>query len=292
VRSDLAKGSRLTLTLHRRYAIYTRQSVESPDTALSSCEVQFSLCQDFMADRGCSKDEWIGIRFDDVGESGATTDRPALKRLMQLVCCHQIIDRVVVYRLDRLTRSLKDSLQILEAMREADCELLIVTAPEVGVAATDRFVLNLMGAFAEFERDMIRSRLADSRAALSRHGRRLAGKVPLGYDADPATKQLVVNADEAVRVRGIFDLAAEGMLPTQITPVLNQRGWRTKVTVAKSSGRTNGGGPWTPRQVLAVLNNPVYIGRFAAGKSTRPGQHEAIVTPEQFAAVQEQIAAR
>lgn len=274
-----------------RYAIYTRQSTSDGGQILSSCDVQFGVCRDFVQAQADSSWKWIGRRFDDAGESGANTDRPALQRLLEHVR-NGDIDAVAIYRLDRLTRSLRDSIAILDAFREAGVELLICTAPELGSAATDKFLLNIMGVFAEFERDMIRSRLADARATLKRHGRRLAGRVPYGYGTDPSTKQFAIDPTEARRVKAMFELAADGMLPRDIADEANRRRWRTKRTVAKRSGRASGGGPWTPRQVLAMLRNPVYVGCFADGEGTRFGRHEAIVPLELFEQVQDRINAR
>lgn len=191
------------------YAIYTRQSTSDEGKVLSSCDVQFKICRDFVQAQADSSWKWISRRFDDVGFSGADTDRPALQRLLTHIRNHDV-DKVVVYRLDRLTRRLVDSVEILRTFREAGVELLIVTAPELGSAATDKLLLNVMATFAEFERDMIRSRLADMRSALKRHGRRLAGPPPYGYDGDPRTKQLVVNPAEARRVKAMFKAAAPG----------------------------------------------------------------------------------
>ena len=273
-----------------RCAIYTRQSTTDDGRVLSSCEAQLSICLDFINAHAGSW-EWTGERFDDVGVSGATTDRPALQRLLERVHGHAI-DKVVVYRLDRLTRSMRDSLDILDAMRQAGVELLIVTAPELGSAATDRFLLNMMGAFAEFERDMIRSRLVDTRETLKRHGRRLAGLVPFGYDAAPSTRQLIANESEALQIRYIFELAASGKTARQISEEVNARGWRTKLRVAKRSGRIRGGNAWTPRQILDTLANPVYIGCFADGKAIRPGRHQPIVSRKLFDQARAQVESR
>jgi len=274
-----------------RCAIYTRQSTSAQNRVLSSCDAQFGTCHDYVRAQADSFWRWIGRRFDDVGESGASIDRPALRRLLEHVH-NGDIDAIVVYRLDRLTRSLLDSVAILNTLREASVKLLIVTAPELGSAATDKLLLNMMATFAEFERDMIRSRLADAREALKQHGRRLGGRVPYGYDTDPRTKQFVINFDEARRVEAMFELALGGMLPSDIAAEANRLGWRTKQTVAQRSRKVSGGGPWTPRQVLAVLRNPVYVGRFADEGRTRHGQHDAIVPFEVFDQVQDRLDAR
>lgn len=270
-----------------RYAIYTRQST-TPETTLSSCEAQLAICNDFVAARKDSTWTWVGERFDDVGLSGAKTDRPALQRLMKLVESGGV-EKVVVYRLDRLTRSLRDSLDILDAFQRHEVELLIATSPELGSAATDKFLLNMMASFAEFERDLIRSRLADARAAVRSRGRRLAGAVPFGYDADPRTKQLVLNPEEARRVEAIFQLAADGVRPSDIATTINDSGWRTKVCEARRSGRKRGGNRWTPRQVLDTLANPVYIGLLRDGAKTRPGKHQPIIDRETWELVRQQI---
>jgi site-specific DNA recombinase len=178
------------------------------------------------------------------------------------------------------SRSLRDSLAILDAFQRYGVELLIATAPELGSAATDKFLLNMMASFAEFERDMIRSRLADARAAIRSRGRRLAGAVPFGYDADPRTKQLVVNPMEARRVEAIFQMAADGARPSDIAVSINKLGWRTKVYQAWRSGRKRGGNLWTPRQVLDTLANPVYIGLLRDGARKRPGKHQPIIPRE------------
>jgi len=200
-----------------RYAIYTRQSANDDGKVLSSCEAQFGICEDFV--NGCADPtwRWIGERLDDVGFTGADTNRPALQRLLRLVREGRI-DKVVVYGLDRLTRSLR------------------VTSPELGSAATDALLLNLMALFAQFEREMIRARLADTRAALKRHGCRLAGRVPYGYNVDSRTKQFVVNAGEAGRVREMFQMAADGMLPREIAAARRKGKW--------SGGRRS---VWLPR---------------------------------------------
>jgi len=274
-----------------RYAIYTRQSATDAEKVLSSCEAQFAICEDFIRARAAPNWVWIGEHLDDVGHTGADTDRPALQRLMHLVR-EGHVDKVAIYRLDRLTRSMRDSLDILDALRKAGVELVIVTAPELGSAATDTFLLNLMAAFAEFEREMIRSRLDDTRRALKRRGRRLAGGVPYGYDADPTTKQLVVNFTEARRVEAMFQLAADGMLPLDIATAVNENGWRTKRFVARRSGKERGGNLWTPRQVLDILANPVYIGGFKDGEKVRQGRHQPIVSIELWDRARERVEAR
>jgi site-specific DNA recombinase len=133
---------------------------------------------------------------------------------------------------------------------------------------------------------MTRTRIAETRAYLKKHGRRLAGPAPYGYDADPVSKQLVPNRKETRRVRLIFQRAAQGQTPREIAQRINHLGWRTKQWVTRHSGQTRGGGRWTARLVTNLLRNPVYLGRFADGNGTRPGSHPAIVAEEVFQAAQ------
>ena len=108
-------------------------------------------------------------------------------------------------------------------MRELRIDFVIVTAPEIGTTAHDSLLLNLLTIFAEFEREMIAKRIADARAALKRQGRRVGGALPLGYDADPLTKQLVVNPKEIKQVRAMFAMAAESMPPSEIARIANEK---------------------------------------------------------------------
>lgn len=273
-----------------RYAIYTRQSTE-PRDGLSSCEGQFQVCLDFARSEARPGDEWIGERFDDEGVSGRTLDRPALNRLRERVQAGDI-KRVYAVALDRYSRTVTDTVQLLDEFERAGVEVHVAHQPELCSAPESRLLRHILASFAQFEREIIAARIAETRAYLKRHGRRLAGPAPYGYDADPMDKQLVPNRIEARRVRAIFKRAAKGQTPAEIARRIDHLGWRTKQWVSQRSGRTIGGGRWTARQVLAVLRNPVYIGRFADGDSTRPGTHLAIVDPQVFEAVQSLLESR
>lgn len=271
-----------------RYAIYTRQSA-APEGTLSSCEVQFEACQEFAEARSGSAWEWVGSRFDDLGESGANTQRPAFQEFIEQVQAG-VIQKIITYRLDRLTRNLQDSLEILKICRQNDVELLIVTAPDLGAAATDKFLINILATFAEFEREIIGSRIADKREFLKKQGRRIAGVVPFGFETD-ADKQLISNHEEAQKVETFFQLAADGMLPRGISEKANDLGWKTRATDSKS-GQKRGGNAWRPRQILSLLRNPVYVGLFSDKDDVRKGRHRPLVSAELFQRVQVQIDAR
>lgn len=264
-------------------AIYTRQS-SNTRSDLTSCQVQFEACEAFIRAHKHNGWRWIEEHFNDEGWSGATLDRPALQCLLAKIRNGEI-DRLLVYRLDRLSRSVIDSVELLNELRELRIDLVIVTAPEIGTTAHDSLLLNLLSIFAEFEREMIAKRIADARAALKRQGRRVGGALPLGYDADPFDKQLVVNPKEIKQVRAMFEMAAEGMPPSEIARIANEKKWRTKTRIAKRSGKKIGGNPWTPRQVLATLSNPIYMGKITDDGLLRAGIHIPAVSEDMFVQV-------
>jgi len=214
-----------------------------------------------------------------------------LQHLLVRIRDHQV-DQVIVHRLDRLARSLLGCVSLVEELRRHDVRLVIVTAPELGCAAQDNLVFNILASFAQFEREMIASRIADARAQLKARGRRIAGAVPYGYDADPQTKQLVINQSESKTVKWMFDAAAGGQLPAAIADAANRRGGRTKMTVRRRTANQRGGNLWTARQVVATLSNPVYLGSFRDGADVRIGHHEPIVGPDLFAAAEAQLQSR
>jgi site-specific DNA recombinase len=157
-------------------AICTRQSSNSRSD-LTSCQIQFEACEAFIRAHKHNGWRWIEEHFNDEGWSGATLDRPALQRLIAKIRNGEI-DRLLVYRLDRLSRSVVDSVELLNELRDLGIDLVIVTAPEIGSTATDSLLLNLLSIFAEFEREMIAKRIADARAALKRQDRRVGGALP------------------------------------------------------------------------------------------------------------------
>lgn len=258
---------------------------------MSSCNVQYHACRAFVESQHLLGWVLLEERFDDVGFSGASPDRPSLIRLLALVRQRQI-DQVVVHRLDRLARSLLGCVSLLQEFQKHEIRLVIVTAPELGCTAQDNLVLNILASFAEFEREVIASRVAEARASLKARGQRIAGVVPFGYEADRRTKQLVPSATEAAVVKWMFEQAAAKRTPAEIADAANAKGWRTKRTTNRRTAKQRGGNLWTARQVVETLRNPVYLGLFRDKDDVRIGHHEAIVTHELFAAAAAQLEAR
>tara|TARA_Y100001933_G_scaffold247785_1_gene280987 strand:- start:111 stop:1379 length:1269 start_codon:yes stop_codon:yes gene_type:complete len=273
-----------------RFAIYTRRSAE-PRDGLSSCDAQFQTCLDFATAESAPKAAWVEERFDDKSVSGRTLDRPALNRLRRRLSKRDV-DVVYAVAMDRLSRTLRDVVVLFDEFESAGVAVRLVHQPELSSGPESRLLRHILASFAEFERDMIAARIAKTRAYLKRHGRRLAGPPPYGYDADPDTKQLVPNHVEARRVRAIFRRAARGQSPSEIARAIDRMGWRTKKRLAKRSGKIVGGGRWTARQVVETLRNPVHLGMFADGSSTRPGCHRAVVDEMLFDAKQRKLDAR
>lgn len=247
---------------------------------LTSCEVQRQMCVDFVRSAGREAYRLLDECFDDEGESGVSLNRPAMQRLLASVRLGRI-DVVVVHRLDRLSPRVADCTALLEEFRELGVELRIAAMPELGGGALDRLLLNMLSSFAEFERELIASRISDQRAGLIARGRRIAGRTPYGYSADRGTKQLIPRPEEAAIVRELFDLISSGVLPSEVERIAADRHWRTR------NGR-----PWTARQVLETVSNPVYTGRFRATSGTRQGVHEPIVSQDTFQRCADAIATR
>jgi len=192
-----------------------------------------------------------GQLFDDDGETGGDVERPGLARLLEAVREGRV-DRVVVHRLDRLTRSLRDWAEIAALLAERGVGLASVRdGVELANDAFSRFQLNIAATFAEFERAMIHERQRDALRARNAHGLRSGGKLPLGYVADPRTRQLAIDASEAEIVRAIFADTDAGTPPAAIAARLNERG------IADKSGKRGG---WNPRGVSRIARNPAYIG--------------------------------
>lgn len=267
-----------------RCAIYTRQS-RQPRGDYSSCDAQFKMC--FAYINAMHEKGWTLVedRYDDIGESSETLYRHAMQRLIVDVE-DGLIDRVVVTRLDRISRRLQRTCEFFQTLRQAGTSITIASQPELGGDSQGRLLINLMAVFAEFERDMTNARLEEARLALKSHGRRVAGRVPYGYEADPITKQLVISQPEGDRVRHFFRQAAEGILPSQIALMANQQNWSSNKAGEELKFA------WTPRRILSLLNNRQFIGDIPYGNEWVPGQHEPLVSLEQFSAAQMQIEKR
>jgi len=245
--------------------------------------VQRELCEEFIAAR--RMEGWIALpeRFDDEGESGSTLERPALDRLLERIG-EGGVDRVIIYRLDRITRSLMDWVKLAETLKRHNVNLSSIGGEGLDGAdgALVQLMANMIATFAEFERGLISERLRDAKAAKRRRRLRCAGLVPYGFVATPATRQLTPVPAECEVVHQIFERAAAGSTPTEIAGWLNEQGVTTKKT-----GKV-GGREWTARAVLRVLENRVYLGEIGGTRAA----HDPVVDADLFARANAAIMAR
>lgn len=244
--------------------------------------MQRELCEEFIAAR--RMEGWLALpdRFDDEGKSGSTLARPALDRLLERIEEGRV-DRVIIYRLDRITRSLRDWVKLADTFKRHDVSLSSTSEGLDGAdSAIVQLVANMIASFAEFERDLISERLRDAKAAKRRQGLRCAGLVPFGFAVAPATRQLQPVPAERELVRQIFEKAAAGSTPTAIAGWLNDQGATTKKT-----GKV-GGRPWTSRSVLRLLENRVYLGEIGGTRAA----HDPLVDTELFDKANAAILAR
>lgn len=270
-----------------RCAVYTRQSVQrATANDFSSCEAQRQHCALYIATQKPLKWTLLPTRYDDVGYSGATLDRPALVRLLHH-CDSGQVDQVVTWKLDRLTRSLKDSLTLTDHLHRQGVGLVLAGQALGGSGpAITHFMHHMLASFAEFEREQISERLRDARTSRQQRGMRTSGPAPFGYTVERVTRQLIPHDTEAPMVRYIFSWAAEGASATEIADRLNDAGQRTQAT-AKRPGRR-----WIGRTILSILRNPAYVGQRRLKDGVINAVHPAIIDADLAARAEAAIAKR
>jgi site-specific DNA recombinase len=262
-----------------RCAAYTRTSTEEGlDSEFNSLDAQREAAEAYITSQRQEGWGMLTTPYDDGGHSGATLERPALQRLLADVEAGKI-DVVVVYKVDRLTRSLLDFARLIEVLDRHGVSFVSVTQPINTATPTGRLMLNVLLSFAEFEREVIAERIRDKVAATKKKGKYCGGTPVLGYDVDRQRKRLVVNRKEAALVRSIFaDFVRTGST-TDLAQDLNARGHTTKAWTTKK-GVVRAGAPWNKAHVYRVLNNPLYIGEVSHKGKRYPGEHEAIIGRE------------
>ncbi len=272
-----------------RCAIYTRKSTEEGlQQEFNTLDAQRESAEAFI--RSQQHEGWVcsPVRYDDGGFTGGNMDRPALRRLMADIDAGKV-DCVVVYKVDRLSRSLLDFARMMETFDKHRVSFVSVTQQFNTTHSMGRLTLNILLSFAQFEREIISERTRDKIAAARRKGRWSGGRPILGYDIDRQASKLVVNSDEAIRVRAIFQLylELESLLP--VVHELSRRGWTNKVWTT-SKGDTRGGLAFTKTSLHKLLTNVTYAGLVQYKTEIHPGQHEAIVDRSTWDRVQSQLA--
>jgi site-specific DNA recombinase len=269
-----------------RCAIYTRKSTdEGLDRDFNSLDNQREAAENYIKSQREAAWEALPDRYDDGGFSGGNMDRPAVQRLLADIEAGKV-DRVVVYKIDRLSRSLLDFARLADFFEKHDCSIVSVTQQLDTSTSMGRLTMNMLLSFAQFEREMVSDRTRDKMRAARRRGKWTGGMQTLGYDVPPEGGKLVVNKAEAAQVLAIFDLFLEKRSLMAVVQELNRRGarrksWRTK------EGRWREGKPWDIANLRRVLRDPLYAGLSKLGHQTFAGEHEAIIPKAVFAAVQE-----
>ncbi|GJQ30475.1 MAG: hypothetical protein HBSAPP03_23590 [Phycisphaerae bacterium] len=270
-----------------RCAIYTRKSSEEGlDQEFNSLDAQREAAEAYIASQ--KNEGWLchAERYDDGGFSGGSMERPALDRLLRDVEAGKI-DCVVVYKVDRLSRSLLDFARIMESFDRKGVSFVSVTQQFNTTSSMGRLTLNILLSFAQFEREIIGERIRDKVAAQKKKGKWAGGAPVLGYDVDRSgpSPRLVVNAREAARVREIFTLYLEKGSLLPVVDELTRRCWTNKRRVTRK-GRVLGGRPFDKGTLYAFITNPIFKGKIVHKQLEYDGEHEPIVEPVLFDRVQ------
>jgi site-specific DNA recombinase len=272
-----------------RCAVYTRKSTEhNLDLAFNSLDAQREACEAYIKSQAHEGWRLMAERYDDGGLSGASLERPALQALLADVRVRRI-DIVVVYKVDRLTRSLADFAKLIELFDAHDASFVSVTQSFNTSSSMGRLTLNVLLSFAQFERELIGERVRDKIAASKRKGLWVGGPVPLGYAA--VDKKVVVVPAEAEAVRTIFERYLELGSVRTLAEDLAGRGIRSKPRQL-SNGRTIGGGSFGVGALAYLLKNRFYVGEVAYRGEVHRGGHAPILDRALFATVQTKLAAQ
>jgi len=270
-----------------RCAIYTRKSTdEGLDQSFNSLDAQREACAAYILSQQHEGWQELPDRYDDGGFSGGSMDRPALAALLGDIRAGRI-DTVVVYKVDRLTRSLADFAKIVELFEGQSVSFVSVTQQFNTTTSMGRLTLNVLLSFAQFEREVTAERIRDKIAASRKKGMWMGGGVPVGYCAED--RQLVVDEDQANLVRRIFALYLELGTVRAVQQVLDAEGIRTPRRTSKA-GRHHGGRPFSRGNLYLILGNPIYIGRVRHRGEVFEGRHKAIIDRETWSRVQKQLA--
>jgi site-specific DNA recombinase len=269
-----------------RAAIYCRKSTdENLHSDFNSLDAQREACQAYIA--SMKSEGWVALEssYEDAAISGGTVDRPALQRLIEDIQ-NGLVDAVVVVKLDRLSRSLSQFLQLMEFMELYHIAFCAVTQQINTASSAGRLLVNVLMSFAQFEREIGSERTREKVCAARKKGRYIGGSPPLGYDIDPASHQLTVNPAEAKTVQELFRLYLERRSLLAVVKEVNERGW-TKKSWQNGKGVFRNGRPFDKVCLQRLLINPLYIGQVKLHGDTYPGLQDPLVDEKTFKRVQE-----
>jgi len=270
----------------RRCAVYTRKSSEEGlEQNFNSLHAQREACEAFIKSQASEGWKLVKTPYDDGGLSGGNMDRPALRRLLADIG-EGLVDVVVVYKVDRLTRSLADFAKMVELFDAHGISFVAVTQQFNTTTSMGRLTLNVLLSFAQFEREVTGERIRDKIAASKRKGMWMGGVPPLGYDV--RDRRLVVNPAEGKTVRHIYERYLELGCVRQLSKEFDKRGIVSKVRVSQK-GIKSGGCRFSRGALYELLANPIYIGEIRHKQERHPGQHKAILPRELWERVQQRL---
>jgi site-specific DNA recombinase len=269
-----------------RCAIYTRVSTEHGlDQEFNSLDAQYEAASAYIKSQAHAGWALIRSRYDDGGYSGGSTDRPDLQRLLDDIRARKI-DVIVVYKVDRLTRSLADFAKLVELFDAQGVSFVSVTQQFNTTTSMGRLTLNVLLSFAQFEREVTSERIRDKIAASKRKGLWVGGPLPLGYEMKDG--KIAVVEDEAERVRLIYRRYLELSGVNELVRDLRYKDIRTKIRL-RATGATHGGIPFERGSLFYLLRNQFYVGEVKYKGEILPGEQPAIMDRELFDAVQQKL---
>lgn len=272
-----------------RCAIYTRKSSEEGlEQDFNSLDAQREACEAYIASQKHEGWELLPDHYDDGGISGGHLDRPSLQRLMQGVDDKRV-DQIVVYKIDRLTRSLADFAKLVDRLDAAGTSFVSVTQSFNTATSMGRLTLNMLLSFAQFEREVTAERIRDKIAASKRKGMWMGGSVPLGYQPDGRT--LKIDENEATTIRTLYDLYLKHGILREVKEQAEQLDLRSRCR-NRAGGRISGGKHFDRGHLQHILSNPIYAGRIRHKQQVYEGQHPAIIDPEIWDTVQDMLQGR
>jgi site-specific DNA recombinase len=273
-----------------RCAIYTRVSTDQGlDQDFNSLDAQYEAATAYIKSQAHAGWTLIRSRYDDGGYSGGSTDRPNLQLLLEDVRAHKI-DVIVVYKVDRLTRSLTDFAKLVELFDAHNVSFVSVTQQFNTTTSMGRLTLNVLLSFAQFEREVTSERIRDKIAASKRKGLWVGGPLPLGYELKDG--KLIVVEEEAERVRLIFRRYLEVSGINELVRDLRAKNVCTKARTLSTTGKTRGGISFGRGALSHLLRNRFFIGEVTYKGEVLPGEQPAIMDKSLFEAVQQKLSAQ
>ena len=273
-----------------RCAIYTRKSTEEGlDQEFNSLHAQREAGEAYIKSQKHLGWTLVSTHYDDGGFTGGNLDRPALQQLLEDVDAHRI-DCVVVYKVDRLSRSLLDFARLVDRFDQRAVSFVSVTQQFNTTSSLGRLTLNILLSFAQFEREIIGERTRDKMSAARRKGKWVGGTPVLGYDVDPAGGRLIVNEKESRRVRDIFALFVRHQSLSAVVAELARLRWKTK-SWKSQNGRGHAGRAFAKVSLRRLLTNAVYAGKVEHRGEVYAGEQASIVEPSVWQEVNAELRA-